>query len=304
MRFALIIPTLNAEPFLDRLLPAIAAQTARPERILVIDSSSNDRTVERFREAGAEIITITRAEFNHGGTRNRGAEMVADLDVVLFLTQDAIPATDDAFARLLAHFDNDKVSVVYGRQLPREQAGPIEWFARTFSYPAETVKRGREDIPKYGFRTSFCSNSFAAYRIVELRAVGGFPADTIFGEDALAVSQIILKGGLIVYAADAAVVHSHEYSVVEEFRRYFDIGVMHSRAHDLLGKFGSARSEGFSFVKNELTYLSKTSPLHIPEALVRTGAKYVAYKMGSVEKWLPLSWKRPLSMHRRYWQNG
>lgn len=300
-QFALIIPTLNAEPFLDRLLPAIERQTVRPKRILVIDSSSDDRTAERFREARAEVIVIQRSEFNHGGTRNFAVQRVADLDLALFLTQDAIPATDQAFASLMSHFDRDEVSVAYGRQLPREEAGPIERFARTFSYPAVTAQRSRTDIPKYGFRTSFCSNSFAAYRISDLQAAGGFPANTIFGEDALAVSRIILNGGTIVYDAEAPVVHSHEYSIVEEFRRYFDIGVMHSRARDLLSKFGSAQSEGVTFVKSELRYLGRTSPLRIPEAVMRTAAKYLAYKLGNAEERLPLSWKRQLSMHRRFW---
>lgn len=302
--FGLIIPTLNAEPFLDRLIPAIAGQTAQPHRYIVIDSASTDCTVERFREAGAEVVSIARAEFNHGGTRNNGLEMLRDLDVVLYLTQDAIPTSNEIFAQLISHFDKGEVSAAYGRQLPRAEAGPIERFARTFSYPAKTVQRSKRDIPRYGFRTSFCSNSFAAYRISHLRKVGGFPANVIFGEDALAVSELLLDDGQIVYDSDAAVLHSHAYSIAEEFKRYFDIGVMHSRAQDLLNQFGNAQSEGFAFVKKELSYLGRTSPLRIPEAVVRTGSKYLAYKLGTYERRLPLKFKRHLSMHHRFWRGG
>lgn len=302
LRFAVIVPMLNAEPDLAQFIPAFQAQSLQPDRFLVLDSSSTDKTADICRAAGAEVVVIDRSDFNHGGTRMQGTRLVADdCDIAIFLTQDAILASATAFETILAAFQEPAISAAYGRQLPRENALAVETFARLFNYPDTSRTRSKADIPTYGFRTCFCSNSFAAYRISALIEAGGFPKDTIFGEDALAVGQMVLNGGSVRYVADATVRHSHSYSLIQEFRRYFDIGVMHSRSQDLLQHFGSPSGAGREFVLQELRYLAKHSPLRIPEACVRTLLKYTAYKLGRKESDLGLGLKRRLSMHKHFW---
>ena len=88
---------------------------------------------------------------------------------------------------------------------------------------------------------------------------------------------------------------------MEEFRRYFDIGVLHHREHWLLERFGKAEGEGLRFVKSELGYLLKHGPASIPSAIARTGLKYAGYRLGRMEGHLPASIKPALSMHRGYW---
>lgn len=55
--------------------------------------------------------------------------------------------------------------------------------------------------------------------------MGGFPEDVIGSEDAYVAARMLLGGYAVRYATTAEVYHSHDYSVLEEFRRYFDIGV-------------------------------------------------------------------------------
>lgn len=305
VRFALIIPTLNAGKNLDALLVSLQRQTRQPDRFLAIDSSSDDDTVPRLQDYGAEVTVISRAEFNHGGTRMRGAQMAAtDCDVVVFLTQDVILHTEDAIARLLAVFEDPEVGSAYGRQIPHEGAGAIESYSRYFSYGETPTRRTRADIPEIGFRTAFCSNAFSAFRIDSLMKVGGFSSHTIFGEDALAVAEMILAGYSHCYVADAVVRHSHSYTLAQEFRRYFDIGVMHVHNRRLIENFGSPSGAGKAFVFGELRYLAKIAPWRIFEGLVRTLLKYGAYKMGCREDRLSLAWKKRLSMHKHYWTAG
>lgn len=122
-RLALIIPTRNAQPHLDRLLPALKAQTRQPDTVLVVDSSSADDTVSRFRAFGALVHVIAANDFNHGGTR-RWASQHVDADAMILLTQDAIPATAQTFANLLDELQQDpRIGVAYGRQLPHPGAG-------------------------------------------------------------------------------------------------------------------------------------------------------------------------------------
>jgi len=96
--------------------------------------------------------------------------------------------------------------------------------------------------------------------------------------------------------------HSHNYSVIEEFRRYFDIGVFHSRESWFIQKMGKPEGEGKKFVISELRYLLKRAPWVVPSAAVRTGMKLVGYKMGIREQIMPSSLKLKLSMNKGYWR--
>ncbi|MCH8097935.1 MAG: glycosyltransferase family 2 protein [Proteobacteria bacterium] len=298
---ALVIPTLDAGRHVDRMVTALKAQTLRPSRFLVIDSGSSDDTVARFGDAGARIHTIPPSEFDHGGTRQLAVDMLPDAEFVIFLTQDAVPAHPEAFANLVQAFEDDRVGVAYGRQLPAPGANPLATHARLFNYPDESHVRSLSDARRYGVKTVFCSNSFAAYRRAALMEAGGFRSRLILSEDSVAAAAILVAGWNLHYVADARVYHSHDYTSAQEFRRYFDIGVLHATADGLVERFGKPEGEGRRFVVSELAYLLRKGPAFIPLALVRTVSKYVAYRLGHIERHLPQGLKRRLGMNSRYW---
>lgn len=300
-RTAVIIPTCNAAPYWRALSEGVLAQHLKPERMIVIDSSSTDGTAEMARRDGFEVVEITPAEFNHGGTRQMGAELAADASILIYLTQDAAPCGPDAFANLVRQFVDSEIGAAYGRQLPRESAGAIEAHGRLFSYSDESVVRSWESRKSLGFKSIFFSNSFGAYRKEALMSVGGFSTDVIFGEDTLVVARMHRAGWKTVYVADAMVRHSHAYSVGEEFRRYFDIGVLHAREKWLMEHFGTASGEGRRFVLSEWNYLLRHAPHQIPSAMVRTLAKYAGYKIGRRERRITPRVKYHLGLNRHYW---
>jgi rhamnosyltransferase len=300
-RVAVIVPTLNAASGWSRFVEALKAQGVPPSRVLIVDSSSDDATAELARREGFRLREIERSAFNHGGTRQWAADLESDAEVVVFLTQDAIPANSRSLQNLLSAFDDASVAAAFGRQLPHPGAGPIESHARLFNYPGQSGVRALKDRESLGFKAIFISNSFAAYRCSALRTVGGFPANTIFGEDTVVAARLLLAGGKIAYAAAAPVYHSHSYTWAEEFRRYFDIGVLHTRESWLLREFGQAGSEGRRFVRSEIRYLWPRNALLIPSALLRTAAKLAGYRLGRIEARLKPRLKRRLSMHGSYW---
>lgn len=300
-RIAVIIPTYNAARYWNALSAGILAQTLVPDRKIVIDSSSKDGTADMARRDGFEVLEISPSEFNHGGTRQMGAEYAADANILIYLTQDAVPSGADAFANLLRAFQDPEIGAAYGRQLPREKASPIEAHARHFSYSPDPVVRSWESRRSLGFKSIFFSNAFGAYRREALMSVGGFSPDVIFGEDTLVVARMHRAGWKTAYVADALVRHSHDYSVAEEFRRYFDIGVLHARESWLIDNFGTASGEGKRFVFSELKYLVKHAPHHLPAAAVRTFAKYLGYRIGRRESRIDPRLKHRLGMNRQYW---
>jgi rhamnosyltransferase len=213
-----------------------------------------------------------------------GAEFAENVDVIVYLTQDAIPVDGNTIAALLRSFEDPAVGAAYGRQLPREGANAIETHARIFNYPAESDVREERSIPVMGLKSAFFSNSFGAYRRTALDAVGGFPRDVNFGEDTIVAAKMLLSGWKIAYVSEAKVRHSHDYNVREEFKRYASIGELHATQSWLLRHFGSASGEGLRFVKSELTYLLRTRPTLIPNAIIRTLSKYCGYQYGKLKK--------------------
>jgi len=302
MDFGLIIPTLNAGRWLPALLPALASQSARPSRFVVVDSASDDGAAAAFREAGAEVIIISRAEFDHGRTRQLALDHIGDLPLVIFMTQDALPDGPDSFAALLAAFEDERVGMAYGRQLPRQGATAIEAHARLFNYPDRSTTDSSETLVSRGVRATFCSNSFAAYRVAALRKVGGFPDNCIFGEDAIVATRMMLAGWLKTYAADARVYHSHAYSLKQDFQRNFDVGVMHADYAELWHQFSLPSREGLRYVRSELGYLLRHDPVSIPSALTRTALKLVGYSAGGMYRSLPDGARLALSMNKAYWR--
>ena len=300
-RIEVIIPTYNAARYWPALSAGIRAQNLKPARVIVIDSASKDGTAELARNDGFEVLEITPQQFNHGGTRQMGADYAADAGILIYLTQDAAPYGENAFANLVKAFDDTEIGAAYGRQLPREGASPIEAHGRHFSYAELSAIRSWESRQAMGFKSIFFSNAFGAYRREALMSVGGFSSDVIFGEDTLVVARMHRAGWKTAYVADALTRHSHDYTIGEEFRRYFDIGVLHSRENWLNEHFGSASGEGRRFVLSELKYLLKNAPHHIPSAVTRTFAKYLGYKIGRRESRIAPRLKHRLGMNRQYW---
>ena len=301
MNVALVVPTCNAGQRWRDWLDAVRMQTLRPDRLLLIDSSSDDDTASLAREYGFEVRVISRDVFDHGGTRQLGVEWASGADVFVLLSQDAKLANNDALEKIVACFENPEVGAVYGRQLPYPDASPIEVHARSFNYPPESSVRGLDDAPRLGFRTIFFSNAFSAYRRSVLQEVGGFKAGTISMEDEYAAARIVLAGHKIAYCAEAQVYHSHAYTIWQEFSRYFDFGVFHARESWIRERFGEAEGEGMRLVRSQMSFLWRRQPLLIFPAVCRMAAKLAGLRLGTLEKHLPVALKRRLGMNKKYW---
>jgi len=302
MKTALCIPTLNAQATAHEFLSLLDRQTFKIDKLLVIDSDSDDGSPSIFRNAGAEVFSIPRSSFNHGATRQLAVELCPDADIMIFMTQDSFLAFPEAIKNLLTAFDDEKVGAACGRQLPKPDASPIVAHARLFNYPPVSALKTSDDIVDIGVKAAFMSDSFAAYRRDVLVAIGGFPKDVIVGEDAYVAAKMLLEGWSILYCATAAVYHSHNYGMFLELKRYFDTGVFHSREKWFLEALGKAEGEGKRFVISEFRYLLKNSLWHIPSALLRNCLKYSGYRLGCMERRIPGDIKKKLSMHKDYWK--
>ncbi|SFR14255.1 glycosyltransferase family 2 protein [Desulfoscipio geothermicus] len=301
-RFAVVIPTLNGGHTFERLLASVDDQILKPNRKIVIDSGSDDDTVNIAKKYNWEIVLISKEEYNHGATRQMGVKLVTDCDIVVYLTQDAILTNSETLTSIISNFKQSDIGAAYGRQLPHLNARPFGAHARLFNYSDKSMVKSIDNAAQFGIKAAFISNSFAAYRINALLSVGGFPSNTILSEDTYVAAKMLLAGWKIYYNAEAQVYHSHDYTLLQEFRRYFDIGVFHSRESWIREKFGKAEGEGMRFVLSEINYLWKSgNSLLIPEACIRTFIKLLGYRLGLKENIIPHRFKCLFSMHKKYW---
>ncbi|MBI1423211.1 MAG: glycosyltransferase [Gammaproteobacteria bacterium] len=304
MNLAVVVPTLNAGSLWHDWINAIKSQSSEISITLVIDSGSTDETVALSLENGFKVHNIKKTEFDHGGTRQMALSLIEFADIVVFMTQDAILSNPDSITELISCFSDPSIGAAYGRQLPRKNADPIEAHGRLFNYPSRSSVKSLQDRDKYGFNLIFISNSFAAYKVSALIGVGGFPLMAIFGEDTYVCAKLLTKGWKISYQAKSEVFHSHGYNIIEEAKRYFDMGVFHSQQQWIIKEFGEPRGQGIKFITSEIKYLLKNSPQHIPMSILRNITKYFSYKLGRKEKYLPLTLKMKLSMNKSYWKNA
>jgi len=299
-KVSVIIPTLNAQDTIGKLLEYLSKQHVD---ILVIDSSSTDGTLEIVKEYEVEYIEIAQNEFDHGTTRTLGAKHSSDAEFLIFLTQDALPYNHVSIENLLLPFQDDSVGAVCGRQIPYPNETIFGRHLREYNYPDRSHLRSYDDRERYGIKTPFLSNSFAAYRRSTLEEMEFFKEGLIFGEDMYMAAKMLQLGYKVAYQADAVVYHSHSYSYMQELRRYFDMGVFHQKESWLLEDFGKAEGEGKKFVFSQVKFLLQNGKFYLlPSMGLRTFFKLLGYKLGKNFEKLPKVLILYFTMNPKWWK--
>lgn len=132
-------------------------------------------------------------------------------------------------------------------------------------------------------------------------ALGGFSRRTIFNEDMILAGRMVQAGYKVAYAAGARVIHSHNYSGLQQFHRNFDLAVSQADNPEVFSQVRS-ESEGIRLVKNTMGYLLKSrKPYLIPVLVYKSGCKYLGYKLGQNYRKLPQWVVKWCSMSTTYW---
>jgi len=301
MRADVIIPVYKPDERLRVLLERLRRQSVQPDKIILMN------TEEKYFEPeccegikGVEVHHITKEDFDHGRTRHE-ASAYSDADVLVFMTQDAMPKDSHLLEELLRPLKEGKAAASYARQLPAADCREVERYTRSFNYPEESRIKTMADIPELGIKTFFCSDVCAAYVRKDYDAMGGFIRKTIFNEDMIMAASLIKAGRAVAYVAEAKVVHSHNYSGLMQFHRNFDLAVSQVDHPEIFADVRS-ESEGIRLVKSSALHFIKSGKPHLVIELVwKSGWKFLGYRMGKSYKKLPKTLIRICTMNPSYW---
>ena len=327
MTVDIIIPTYKPDETLCLLLQKLQGQTFVVHRVIIMNTEEALWTdavakypIEKAIEdlpCPCDLYHIKRAEFDHGRTRRCGASK-SDADVVMFMTQDAVPADEFLVEKLVEAFSEEferkygtngrdgkslaQVAVAYARQLPNPDCHIVEQYTRQFNYPDQSRVKTKEDIPKLGIKTFFCSDVCAAYRRDIFEEQGGFESPVIFNEDMFFAAKVVEQGYAVAYAADARVIHSHNYTVSQQFHRNFDLAVSQKKHPEIFEKV-SSEAEGMRLVKSTVKYLCKIGkPWLIFYFGMQCVGKYAGYWMGKHYEKLGRKLILKCTMNPEYWK--
>ena len=274
------IPTYQPGSEFERTLKSLASQVFGINRLCIINTEKRFWNTD-FEKIfpGMEVRHIEKKDFDHGTVRYEAAK-TSDADIIVFMTQDAIPADEHLLENLTAPMREGKAAVSYARQLPKSDADPIEKIGRLHNYPDKSAIKTAKDLDTLGIKTFFCSNVCAAYDRKIYNELGGFPHPVEFNEDMIFAAKVIEAGYGISYSADAKVLHSHNYSGKEQYKRNYLIGRTQAQYREVFEKYPS-EGAGIKLVKSTAKELFKTGKGYLIFKLVWiSGCKYLGYRAG------------------------
>ncbi|MBE5865624.1 MAG: glycosyltransferase [Lachnospiraceae bacterium] len=291
MEIDIIIPLYKPGKELFTLLDKLENQSVPVHKIILLNTEEKYFTaltygtdfVKRYRNV--EVFHLSKREFDHGGTRRLGVSR-STAPIFVMMTQDAVPADEFLLEKLTEPLKGN-VAVSYARQLADSKSSVLERFSRQFNYPDKSCVKSYTDLERLGIKTYFCSNVCAAYRREIYDRQGGFVKRTIFNEDMLYAAKVIQAGHQIAYAAEAQVIHSHNYNCRQQFHRNFDLGVSQAQHPEVFAGIKS-ESEGMRMVKAATAYFKENHMVRkIPYFYVQCFWKYAGFLLGKHYNKLP-----------------
>lgn len=307
MKTDVIIPVYKPGKRLGEIFKRLNAQTLPVNRIIVMNTEKEywDRWVEEESPAlpeNLDIFHVTKDEFDHGATRNDGIEK-SQADVCVLMTDDALPADRRLLENLVeALYQREDIAVSYAKQLPDKDCKAAERYTRSFNYPEESRIKTIADLDGLGIKTYFCSNVCAAYKRAVYLELGGFIRKTIFNEDMIFAAKAMKAGYAVCYAAGAKVIHSHNYTGIQQFHRNFDLAVSQADHPEVFSGIRS-EGEGIRLVKRTASWLIQNRKFYLlPDLVVSSGCKYMGYLLGKRYRRLPGWMIHTCTMNRNYWK--
>ncbi|MEI7730750.1 MAG: glycosyltransferase [Verrucomicrobiota bacterium] len=229
---SIIMRSYNEAWALKETLPALQAQEYRNWELIVIDSGSTDGSQELIRAVQpAHFIQITPQEYNPSRVMNQGMRL-AQSEFGIFLNADATPQGTHWLQPLVGTLQNCRVAACFGRQIPRPDCQAV------FACDYERCFGPNRESVNWEHFFSMVSSGLRK----DAWAKRGFREDLQYAEDDEYTRWCKAQGYEVVYVPTSVVMHSHNYTPQQAWKRSFG----DARAH---GKSWSGRPGEFNWLK-------------------------------------------------------
>jgi rhamnosyltransferase len=226
LKIDVVCPLCRADDEIDAVLAGLAAQKniILHKVVFPITDTGDDLSVviEKIQKAGYTYFLVPLADFSHSLTRETAIFDHCESDVVLMFSQDARFVGEDAVFTL-ASAVNEVCVYAYGRQICSKRT--IERYIREKNYGKESVTVQSADGDRMQLSAFFASDAFSAYHRPTFLKIGGYDGiHMATNEDMYYAKKVIDRGLKKAYVAQAAVEHSHRYTLKKLYQRYFATG--------------------------------------------------------------------------------
>lgn len=304
-----VILTYKPDDKLKKLVSRLMVQSVAPDRILILNTLIPNKTYESLEWARMQetvmVVDISEDEFDHGRTRDKAMSICDEADYVVMMTQDALPKNKELIKNLLLTMNKDtqNYAVVYAKQEPDKKCNIIERFTRSFNYSDEShsaIEMAAET--NNSIKAIFNSDVCAMYNCKLYDEIGGFPQKAIFNEDMVYAAKAVKAEKDVIYEPKACVIHSHNYTGTQYFKRYFDLGVSHKDFAYILSDY-HANDEGIKLVVETAKYLCRRKKyIYIIQLIYHSACKFAGMKLGKAYKKLPPKVIDRCTTNKNYWK--
>ncbi len=198
----------------------LAAETLRnlrtqrtPFVLVAFDNASTDGTLEEIRKYTDRIHHVPAGAYVPGRVLNQ-AMAATEGEIVVFINSDCTPQNDFVLEALLAGFVSESVAAVFGRQMPRPGCRAL-------------LAKDTDDTYGDGSRQRHWRHCFSMAVSAIRRSVWErmpFNEDLQYSEDIDWTWRARGRGYQIRYVPDAIVMHSHNYTLRQSYKRHFGEG--------------------------------------------------------------------------------
>jgi glycosyltransferase involved in cell wall biosynthesis len=202
IRASIVIPALNEEQNLSRVLPVVTAQLGPNDEVIVVDNGSDDGTVRVARSLGARVVAESKR--GRGQARNAGFQHASG-DFVVFLDADCL-VKPNWLQNLLSPFQDPLVGCVGGEIINAYVDTPLARYLASKGHLSQMVTFAHPFMP-------YAQTGNVAFRRDVIRLIGVFDDLLEEGEDADICWRMQLESDYrIAFAPEACVEHCFDLS--------------------------------------------------------------------------------------------
>ena len=211
---SIIMRSFNEAWALKETLPALQAQEYRNWELIVIDSGSTDGSVDLIRKANPRhFIQIQPKEYNPSRVMNRGMDL-AQADYGIFLNADARPEGSGWLRPLVTALLDRSTAACFGRQVPRPGCRAV------YRHDYERCFGSNRESERWDHFFSMVSSGLRK----DIWAKRGFLEQMQYSEDDEYTRWCKAQGYRMVYCPDSVVMHSHNYTPAQAYKRSYGEG--------------------------------------------------------------------------------